>query len=99
VSEGADRVVVDLADVIADPSEREHLLDWGARYLSSNDEDQQVRAAHLALEFRDYVFRAARARGVRISFWQARLGALAMLTACVRRRAARESEESNAVRH
>jgi|HubBroStandDraft_3_1064219.scaffolds.fasta_scaffold377746_2 hypothetical protein len=96
---GADAFVVDLTDVIADPTEREHLLEWGSRYLSSTDDDQQIRAAHLALEFRDHCFRAARARGHRISFWQARLGALAMLTACVRRRAARESEEHNAVRH
>jgi hypothetical protein len=101
MSEGsADAFVIDLADVLADPAEREHLLEWGSRYLSSNDEDQQIRAAHLALEFRDYVFRSNRARGLRISFWQCRLGALAMLSACVRRRAARESEEeAHGTRH
>jgi hypothetical protein len=99
MSEGADAVVVDLADVIPDPTEREHLLEWGSRYLSSDDEDQQIRAAHLALEFRDVVFRNARARGMRVTFWQSRLAAPDAGGQHRQRRAERESEEAHAVRH
>ena len=90
--------VVDLADAVSDPAERTRLIRWGASYLASNDENVQIRAASLALEFRDMIFRDNRSRGQRPSFWQCRLAALALVTACIRARA-EQMGEGNATRH
>ena len=92
-------VVIDISETFRDPVERDGLIRWGAAYLASNDENVQIRSASLALEYRDLAFRSARSRGQRLSFWQARLVALAMTTAAIRCRAAMTAEESNAVRH
>jgi hypothetical protein len=89
--------VVDLSAVEPDAARRRNLIAWGAEYLSSTDEDSSIRAASLALEFRDYAFRAARQRGQKMTFWQSKLVAIGLLTACIRFKA--EAQGSGHVRH
>jgi hypothetical protein len=94
---GADAHVVDISATFTDAVERDALISWGAAFLRDTDEDRAIRSASLALEFRDLAFRAAKARGARMNFWQARLTALAMVTACVRFKQATETPTD--VRH
>lgn len=91
--------VVDLAEAMPDSGERARLISWGAAFLQSTDEDSSIRAASLALEMRDLFYKQARARGLRPTFWQVRLQAVAFVTACVRYRAEMMQGGENHVRH
>jgi hypothetical protein len=90
--------VVDLAETVPDSGERARLIAWGAEYLSSTNEDASVRAASLALEFRDLAFRTARQRGQKMTFWQSKLIAIGLLTACIRFKAENHGSAGH-VRH
>lgn len=81
----ADRHVVDLGAEFSG-GELDTLVQWGACYLSSDDEDATIRAASLALEFAHLAWRNAKARGRKLSSWQQRLVALALVAQCVRAR-------------
>ena len=83
---GADLAIVDLGEVIEDKAELNTLVLWGASYLRAGDEDSLIRCANLSLEYRDLIYRQSRARGRKLSFWQARLYALALTTAAIRAR-------------
>ncbi len=93
----ADRHLVDLGAEFP-PAELDTLVAWGASYLSSSDEDACVRAASLALEFAHLAWQNARARGRKLSSWQQRLIALALVASCVRARKLLE-EDGTYVRH
>jgi hypothetical protein len=93
----ADRHIVDLGAEFP-RAELDTLVAWGASFLSSSDEDACVRSASLALEFAHLAWRNARARGRKLSSWQQRLIALALVASCVRARKMIE-EGDNHVRH
>jgi hypothetical protein len=94
--------VIDIAQAVPDAAYRQTLIDWGAEFLShTTNEDTATRCASLALEIRDYLSRSHRARGQRISSWQLRLAAVAIVVACVRRKQelAQQMGDDNNVRH
>lgn len=81
----AERHAVDL-DAEFSNDDLRTLVQWGASYLSSDDEDATIRAASLALEFAHLAWKNAKARGRKCSAWQQRLIALGLISQCVRAR-------------
>lgn len=81
----AEAHVVDLGSEFSN-DELGTLVQWGAEYLSSDDEDATIRAASLALEFAHLAWKNAKARGRKCSAWQQRLIALGLIAQCVRAR-------------
>jgi hypothetical protein len=94
-----DSHVIDLAETFPAQGERYHLIQWGASFLSCNDEDAVVRAGSLALEYFELVRRQNKRLYRRVSTWQARLVALALLTAACRARARQMIESDGHVKH
>jgi hypothetical protein len=93
-----DAHVVDVAEAFPDPVARNHLIAWGAKYLSSSSEDVSIRVASLTLEYAGLIWKQARYRGRRMSRWQVKLLTIAMIVECVRQK--QLLEEANAsVRH
>jgi hypothetical protein len=87
--------IVDLAETFRAQNERDHLIAWGASFLSGNDEDAVVRAGSLAIEYLEHVRRRNKRSHRRLTVWQARLVALALLTAACRERARQLLEGAN----
>ena len=85
MSDSADSHIVDLADEFSG-GELNTLVEWGASYLASDNEDVTIRAASLALEFALLAYRNARSQGRKLHHWQQRLIALALVAQCVRAR-------------
>lgn len=91
--------LVDLAQTFPQQGEREHLIRWGASFLSCNDEDVVCRSGSLALEYAAHVRRQSKRMHRRLSEWQIRLTAEAMLVAAVRERARQVQESAGHVKH
>lgn len=99
MTEGADAVLIDIAEGIPDHDERDALVAWGASYLGDGvGEDEAIRVGRLAIYYRDTVFRNARRRGQRLSFDQSAMLALGLLVAAVRYHRQNEGDRG-AVRH
>jgi hypothetical protein len=92
-----DSHIIDLAETFPAQSEREHLISWGASFLTCSDADVVIRSGSLAIEYLQLVQRQNKRSHRKLSSWQARLVALALLTAACNERA-RQMRESDVSR-
>jgi hypothetical protein len=87
--------LVDIAVAEPDPHRREELISWGASYLQTADEGVAIRAAALALHYRQLFSRSRRSSGIRLNSAQLTLQALGYVTACARECAAQAKRKRN----
>lgn len=89
-----DSHIIDLAQTFPAQGEREHLIRWGASFLTCSDADVVIRSGSLAIEYLQLVLRQNKRAHRKLGTWQARLVALALLTAACNERA-RQMHESD----
>jgi hypothetical protein len=98
MSEHATAVLVDISETWPDRAARDRMLDWAASYLVDDvGEDSAIRLVRLSLWFRNEAFRTYRRRGMKVSFEQTDMIAMAMVIAALRRR--NEAMGAGHVRH